>query len=64
MFTTQDDADFGEGEEVLERPVPIRGSDPLTLRLLMRVDDLPESAFMHVGTLEDARAKAEEMAAG
>ena len=46
MFTTQDDADFGEGEEVLERPVPIRGSDPLTLRLLMRVDDLPESACL------------------
>ena len=26
-------------------------------------DDLPESAFMYVGTLEDARAKAERMAA-
>ena len=26
-------------------------------------DDLPESAFMYVGTLEDARAKAEKMAA-
>jgi len=27
-------------------------------------DDLPESAFMYVGTLDDARAKAEKMAAG
>ncbi|MCW5776204.1 MAG: F0F1 ATP synthase subunit beta, partial [Phycisphaeraceae bacterium] len=27
-------------------------------------DDLPESAFMYVGNLEDARAKAEKMAAG
>jgi len=27
-------------------------------------DDLPESAFMYVGTLEDARAKAEKMAKG
>ncbi len=26
-------------------------------------DDLPESAFMYVGTLDDARAKAEKMAA-
>jgi hypothetical protein len=26
-------------------------------------DDLPESAFMYVGTLVDARAKAERMAA-
>ena len=26
-------------------------------------DDLPESAFMYVGTLEDAKAKAEKMAA-
>ena len=26
-------------------------------------DDLPESAFMYVGTLEDARAKAEKAAA-
>ena len=26
-------------------------------------DDLPESAFMYVGTLEDAKKKAEEMAA-
>jgi F-type H+-transporting ATPase subunit beta len=26
-------------------------------------DDLPESAFMYVGTLDDARAKAERMAA-
>jgi F-type H+-transporting ATPase subunit beta len=26
-------------------------------------DDLPESAFMYVGTLEDAKAKAEAMAA-
>jgi len=25
-------------------------------------DDLPESAFMYVGTLDDARAKAEKMA--
>ncbi|MEQ9461002.1 MAG: F0F1 ATP synthase subunit beta [Phycisphaeraceae bacterium] len=27
-------------------------------------DDLPESAFMYVGTLDDAKAKAEKMAAG
>ena len=27
-------------------------------------DDLPESAFMYVGTLDDARRKAEKMAAG
>jgi F-type H+-transporting ATPase subunit beta len=27
-------------------------------------DDLPEGAFMYVGTLDDARAKAEKMAAG
>lgn len=27
-------------------------------------DDMPESAFMYVGTLEDAKAKAERMAAG
>ena len=27
-------------------------------------DDLPESAFMYVGTLDDARAKAEKMAKG
>ena len=26
-------------------------------------DDLPEGAFMYVGTLDDARAKAEKMAA-
>ena len=26
-------------------------------------DDLPESAFMYVGTLDDARKKAEKMAA-
>ena len=26
-------------------------------------DDLPESAFMYVGTLDDAKAKAESMAA-
>ena len=26
-------------------------------------DDLPESAFMYVGTLDDARAKAEKIAA-
>ena len=26
-------------------------------------DDLPETAFMYVGTLDDARAKAEKMAA-
>ena len=26
-------------------------------------DDLPESAFMYVGTLEDAKAKAESIAA-
>ena len=26
-------------------------------------DDLPEAAFMYVGTLDDARAKAEKMAA-
>ncbi|PKL33663.1 MAG: F0F1 ATP synthase subunit beta, partial [Planctomycetes bacterium HGW-Planctomycetes-2] len=27
-------------------------------------DDLPESAFMYVGTLDDARKKAEKMAKG
>jgi len=26
-------------------------------------DDLPESSFMYVGTLDDAKAKAESMAA-
>ncbi len=26
-------------------------------------DDLPESAFMYVGSLDDARAKAEQLAA-
>jgi F-type H+-transporting ATPase subunit beta len=27
-------------------------------------DDLPEGAFMYVGTLDDARAKAAKMSAG
>ena len=64
MFTTQDDTDFGEGEEVLERPVPIAGRDPLTMRLLMRVDDagLPGRKarvtcwFEHIGYEDDLRS--------
>ncbi len=39
MFATQDDATYGEPGEVAEEPIPIRGCDPLNLRLLMKVED-------------------------